>query len=85
MVPNQRPSGSLLQSALVKAHDAQKIKDKKEKDSKGKKGTVSAVGQGEDNDSASDDDDTYSQDGQGEFSIQALQPNQQVDNGTPWS
>ena len=37
-------------SALAKARDAQRIKDKKEKDSKSKKGTVSTVGQGEDND-----------------------------------
>ena len=39
-------------SALAKARNAQELKEKKKNDSKGKKGTVSAVGQGEDNDSA---------------------------------
>ena len=57
----------------------------KQKDAKGKKGSVSAVGQSEDKDSTSDDDETYSQYGQRRFSIQALRPNQQVDSGTPWN
>ena len=46
-------------SALAKARCAQKLKDKKEND-KMKKGSVSAVNHSDDNDSASDNDDTYS-------------------------
>ena len=70
-------------SDLAKARDAQKLKEKKEKDAKGKKGSVSAVGQHKrEDDSASDDDDTYSQHG---FNIQALRPYRDVANGTPWS
>ena len=37
------------------------------------------------NNSASYDDDAYSQHGQRGFCIQALRPFQQVDNGTPWT
>ena len=49
-------------SALAKTRDAQKLKEKKEKNAKGKKASVSAVGQSnDDNYSAGDDDDTYSQ------------------------
>ena len=68
--------------ALAKARDAQKLQEKKE-NTKGKKGTVSAVGLSDDHDSTTDDDDTYSQYDQDGFSNRALRPNQQVDNGTP--
>ena len=51
-------------SALAKARDDQKLKEKKEKDTKAKKGSMSAVSQNDEHDSASDDDDTHSQYGQ---------------------
>ena len=62
-------------SALGKARDKAKAKAKK---------VNSMIANEIENDSTSDDDDTYSQAGQS-FSIQALTPFQPIRNGPSWS